>query len=234
MSTRTREAVSFKIKAAALLILIAGLATATTGCKVYTVVKNGQQAGGSGSPSSTNDSSFDPDGYVNNLWNSEIIPYMKSNAKALPEVLKAVKEDPEKAGGKYGFRNASSGSAWSFIVKGSGKVLKVNAESRAGFMELDLAPYDGQVDIKLSIGPVFKGAAIRDSLAFINFDEFKNQIQYAQLANALNKKALDTAVATAKTDTMANQEISFIGAFTADGTDISVVPVQLGQGKEGN
>lgn len=218
----------------AIPLMIIGITILFTGCTAFTVVKNGQQAEGSADGGGTDSSTFDPDGYVNTLWDSEVIPYMEENAKELTEVVNALKSGVDQAGSKFGTRKATEGSPWNFIVKGKGKILTVNNETRAGFIELDLAPYDGKMDIKLAIGPVLKGSAIRDTLAFINFDEFKNQIQYAQIGSAFNKKAYDTVISAANVDSLANQEIGFTGAFTADGAAVTVIPVVLGHAKEGN
>lgn len=218
----------------AVALMIIGITMLSTGCTAFTVVKTGEQAEGSANGSGVDNSTFDPEGYVNTLWEPEVIPYMQENAKDVTEVLNALKSGADQAGNKFGTRKATEGSPWNFIVKGKGKVLTLNTETRAGFIELDLAPYDGSMDIKLAIGPVLKGSAIRDSLAFINFDEFKNQIQFAQIASAFNKKAYDSVISAANVDSLANQEIGFTGAFTADGAVVTVIPVVLGQSKEGN
>jgi predicted lipoprotein len=95
-------------------------------------------------------------------------------------------------------------------------------------MDVDLAPNDGTLDLKLQVGPVIKGTAIRDSLSFISFDEFENQIEFAKLANTMNKKACESALGTTEVKGMVGKEIEFIGYFTADGTeDVLVTPVTI-------
>ena len=69
-------------------------------------------------------------------------------------------------------------------------------------------------DAIIQIGPVIKGTAIRDTLDFMTFGMFVNQIEFAQLSNALNKKAYDTVLSKFDRDTIIGKTIVFEGAFT--------------------
>lgn len=214
------------------LFIFVCLTVNATGCKAWTVVKMDSQAGSKANAGiDFNDPSFDPNGYVDSIWSSKVIPYMKAKAANVTTVLGAIKGNIDQAGGKYGYKGSGTDNSWKFIVAGTGKVLAVNSESRAGIMDIDLPPYDNKKDIAIAIGPVFKGTSIRDSLDFIQFEEFKNQIQYAQLANAFNKKVYDTIIGPANVASLANQEISFIGSFAYDGKSIVITPVQISQAK---
>ncbi|MEQ9892138.1 DUF2291 family protein [Pectobacterium aroidearum] len=67
-----------------------------------------------------------------------------------------------------------------------GTVSGIDRESREGKLMLDV---QGDA-VTLQLGPIVKGNAIRDAAGFIRFEDFKNQVQFAQLARALNNKAL--------------------------------------------
>ncbi len=191
-----------------------------------TIVKIGEQETGNKGVGSSSRDAFDPEAYVKVEW-AKVIPYMEERAADIKEVIAAISGDANQAGENYGIRSGASGSPWNFIVKAKGKVLAVHTESRAGTLEIDLPPYDDQMDMLVQIGPVFKGSSIRDSLDFISFDDFRNQIQYAQLANAFNKKMHEEVIGTIDLATLVDREIELVGAFTAGSSPVLVTPVRI-------
>ena len=160
------------------------------------------------------DDKFKADDYVSSIWDSKVIPYYKNNAIDFNQLLPIYNKDQEEAGKKYGYREKAEGSPWNFKVKGTGKIIKAKTESRAATMDLDIEPFDGKKDAIVQIGPVIKGTAIRDTLDFITFGMFVNQIEFAQLSNALNKKAYDTVLSKIDRSTIIGKTIYFEGAFT--------------------
>ncbi|HUC92857.1 MAG TPA: DUF2291 domain-containing protein [Paenibacillus sp.] len=214
-----RETMVQTIKRFPLCLLILCFTLVFTAC---TVVKIGEEPGNGAS----GEGAFDPASFVDEEW-IKVTPYMKERAVDLAEVLPIIKADPDKAGDTYGIRSGASGSPWNYIVQAEGKVLEVNTESRAGTFEVDLAPYDGQTDFVVQIGPVFKGTSIRDSLDFIKFDDFRNQIQYAQLANAFNKKVNDEVTGSLNPESLRGKVLMVVGAATAEGSSIVMTPVGI-------
>lgn len=221
---------------AILILVVTCFSFLLTGCKVYTVVKHDKSNGANaGTKFYFEDESFDADKFVTSVWDSKVIPQMDKKAADLIEVLKEMKMNVDGAGKKYGIRSSEVGSAWNFIVKAKGKVIKVNKESRNGTLDIDLAPFDNNKDVTLQIGPVFKGTSIRDSLDFIKFDDFKNQMVYAGVSSALNKYVREKVVNTLNTDNINGKEIEFVGAFTHESSDnIVVTPVKVLQTGGGN
>jgi predicted lipoprotein len=53
--------------------------------------------------------------------------------------------------------------------------------------------YHGKSLVALQVGPVMRGTALRDAVGFIQFDQFANQLQFADVANQLNERALAAA-----------------------------------------
>jgi len=74
----------------------------------------------------------------------------------------------------------------SVYSKFSGKVTAVDVDGLERKLTLNL---NGET-VLLQLGPIIKGNAVRDAAGFIRFEDFKNQVQFAQVARALNKKAL--------------------------------------------
>jgi predicted lipoprotein len=175
------------------------------------------------------DDKFKADEYVKGIWDSKVIPYVKSNAIDLSQLLAIYTTDQEEAGKNHGYREKAEGSPWNFKVKGTGKIIKAKTTSKAATMDIDLAPGDGKKDAIIQIGPVIKGTAIRDTLDFITFGMFTNQIEFAQLSNALNKKAYDTVLSQFDRNTIIGKTIYFEGAFTQVpySNKILITPVKL-------
>lgn len=226
------------MKIGKILILIIVLTCVTflmTGCKLYTVVKHDKGSAQSGEKFYFDDGSFDADAYAVSIWESKVIPQMNKEAAEIKEVLSGIKADADATGKKYGYRSSDVGTSWNFIVKGKGKVIKVNTESRNGTLDIDLEPYDNSKDFNLQVGPVFRGTSIRDSLDFIKFDDFKNQLVFAGISSAFNKYVKEKVVNTLELDKLAGQEIEFVGTFTYESPDnVVVTPVivqKVGGGK---
>lgn len=168
---------------------------------------------------------FDAERYVAGIWDDPLLVTVRGEATELAELLHALREDEEAASERYGHQ---VGSAYSFIVSGQGQVLSVATESRAGLMNVDLAPPDGEADVALAIGPVVSGNALRDALPFISFNDFTNQIEFANVSKALNTRALESALGTLELQTMVGKQVRFYGTFTLSNPDeIIVVPVAV-------
>lgn len=138
---------------------------------------------------------FDAEGYVDSIWDSRALPYMKEKAVDLLELREAIAKDAAAAGEKYGYRAVAEHNPYNYTVKARVKILSANVKSRNGRAEIDVQPYDGTPDAVMLLGPIFKGTAIRDMLDFISFDDFKNQVEFAKLATQLNLHVRDHVLA---------------------------------------
>ena len=172
---------------------------------------------------------FKPDEYAARIWKSRVVPLFEEKSIPLATILPAWQKDPEAAGEKFGYREKAEGSPWNFRVRGQGVILAANTQSRASTVDVDLFPGDGTPDLVLQIGPVLKDSAIRDSLDFISFTDFTNQLEFARLSNAFNKMVRQDVTANLDRDNLVGKKISFVGAFTRlqDSDTIRVTPVVL-------
>lgn len=169
---------------------------------------------------------FNADTYVASIWDSEFIPTLEENAVNMVDLLAEIDRDEDSAIEQYG--NRTSTGPYSFMVEADVQVLAINRESRVGLAELDLPPYDSEADVYLAIGPVLRGNALRDAVGFIAFNDFTNQVEFAQVSDALKSRA-DTAVLSQITiDDLVGQTVHILGAFTFDDRDeIVIMPVRL-------
>lgn len=173
----------------ALVITLGTILLPLAGCKI---VPNDQRASATDS-SAPAQTGFDAAGYVDGVWDKELVPHFDSKATDMAKLIEAVKQDLDAAGKQYGHRADAEGSPWSFAVRAKGKVVSVNTESRAGTLVVAIDGTDATgttQEVTLQIGPVVKGSAIRDTLPFFSFEKVTNQIEYAQVGRAFNERAL--------------------------------------------
>lgn len=160
------------------------------------------------------------------IYEAQLVPYVTGKAIDLPTLTTALASGLDSAGKAHGVRPQAEGSPWNFLLKGQGTVVEANRESRAATMDLDVNG-DGQADVTIQLGPVIKGTALRDGADFIVFTDYRDQIEFAKLARALNdiahqRAALPEGDLTGKT-------VTFEGAATLrTATDpLLIVPTVL-------
>ncbi len=172
---------------------------------------------------------FNPDTYVDKIWSEKIVPYFDTNCLEIDTVLEVWKKSQDEAGKKFGYREKAEGSPYNFRVKGSGKIVAANTKSRASTIDVDLNPQDGTADVTIQIGPVIKDSAIRDSLEFISFTDFTNQLEFARLSNAINKKIDKEVLSGLDRENLVGKDVQFNGSFTnLQGSDlVRITPVIL-------
>jgi ABC-type glutathione transport system ATPase component len=73
--------------------------------------------------------------------------------------------------------------------------------------------------VSLQVGPAINGTAIRDAAGFINFNQFVNQVDFADAATALNSEVKAKVLKGIDPKSLKGKKVSFTGAFTALGTD---------------
>ena len=175
-------------------------------CTPWTVRPIGQSGAESGQSRP-----FDADRYVDSIWNAKVLPAISGGAVELADLLRPA-------------------SHWTsaVLVKGEGRVLRVDISSRTGLLTIDAEPYDGRPDAAVQIGPVIRGTTLRDALPFIQFSQFVNQLQFAQVGNALNGR-VSAALASFSNRDLAGSIVVFSGAAgqPSEGGLLEIVPVTL-------
>ncbi|MBT0769331.1 DUF2291 domain-containing protein [Kineosporia sp. J2-2] len=170
---------------------------------------------------------FDPAVYVDQVWDSKVLPAVQDQAVDANTLLAAIDADPDAAGEQYGHR-AGVGGAFSYLIKGSGTVTAVDADSPSRPLTVRL---EGTTDdVSIGTGQVIAGTALRDAVGFIGFSDFANQLDYADVATRLNDRVRTDVLARLPDDPadLEGAEVSFSGAFSSlvPGT-VMIVPVSL-------
>jgi predicted lipoprotein len=166
--------------------------------------------------------------FAEKVWESKVLPVVQEKAQDIAKILPEIRADPAAAGQKYGRRESTN--PYSYIVKGTGKVTEVHTESQAGTIILEVPGLDEK--IALQIGPVVRGTALRDATGAAPFDQFTNQLDYADVSKEMNTRAVKTAFAGVDASTLSGKTITFFGAFTFDPRSkgpVLVTPVRIEQ-----
>lgn len=210
------------------LFAILAISLPATGCRFVTDEELARMAAQSGN-------NFNAETYVGKLWDSKVIPTLESEAVDAHTLIAAIAEDPDAAGKTYGHR-AGEGNPWSYEIKGTGKVVSVDTSSRRGLMKVELAGSGDAQTVTLQIGPVVFGTALRDSLPFINFGDFVNQLQFAQISRALNDRAIKDVTASFNKRNVIGKTVTFVGATTVNSASapLTVTPVVITPGQRGS
>jgi predicted lipoprotein len=151
---------------------------------------------------------FDANEYVRTIWDARVLPTVQSRAVPFD-----------------GFRDRRAGNATP--VSFDGVVVEVNTSSRVGTAAIDIAPGDGRPDALLMVGPVVRGTALRDALDFIRFTDFTNQIQFADVANALNDRILATILAHVDIATLKGRHVHVVGVAWRESSTPDALPLVL-------
>ncbi len=166
---------------------------------------------------------FNPDKMVEEIWVAKVVPYLQRKAGPFAEVHALAKTDPASAGAKYGNPNKQANSPWTFAVRVEGKIIAANTASRAATMDIDVDG-DGKADARVQIGPAMRGTALRDSLDFIQFNDFTNQIDFAQFGKAFNAYADKAVLSKLPREALEGQTAKVLGAYTLEsGQDLPLV-----------
>ncbi len=169
---------------------------------------------------------LNPDAYVASIWASKVLPTVKKSAVDATTLLAELRKDKAAASKRYGHYSVLN-SPPAFLVKGSGRVVSVDTVSLISTIGVALGS-SAKPDVRLQIGPIISGTDVRDALPFINFNQFVNQVQFGEVAIALNSKVRETALARLNPAKLKGKHVTFIGAFTDTSTaNVLITPITL-------
>jgi len=186
------------------------------GCKVATIRPIESEEENTGARE------FDAATYVEALW-AEDIPAALEEAVPLGDLLPALRTDPETARARWG---QGEGETAPVLVEGEGRVVEVDTSSRTGFADVDVDVPGGTGRVRLQIGPVLRGTSIRDALPTVSFDQFVNQIQYAEVAGALNTR-VEESLTSLDRQALEGKRVRFVGATALGELPLTITPLRL-------
>lgn len=212
-------------------IVIASACLLAAGCRIeHRAAADAAPTGGQAPPpgGQFSNQAFDPKAQVADIWASKVLPALQSRAGEFNALRTAMKADLDAAGAEHGHRERGEGAPWNFVTRLKGRIVGGDTTLSAAKIEVD-TDGDGQADAQVQIGPIIRGTALRDSLPFISFTAYTNQVEFAQLANAFNDHAAALALKDLPRDKLVGRNVELLGVFTTDdATQVPVIlPVQL-------
>jgi predicted lipoprotein len=207
------------LRGAVVLLIFSGL----TSCKLWTIRPIESKA------TTATTQTFSADSYVDSIWESKLVPTVTEKAIDLATLLTALERNMDEANKQYGVRNAEGPAH--FMVRGEGVVTRVNSDSPHRTLTIRLPKYAGKTEVTMQIGPVFRGTALRDAVGFIKFNEFTNQLQFAEVSTKLHERVKAQVVRDDDVAKAQGKPISFAAAFTLNEREkIMLTPVKLAWG----
>ena len=168
---------------------------------------------------------FDPVSYVENIWESKILTTIHNDSEEITFILDQLFKNQELAEEKYGHRSGTG--SFSFMVRGKAEVVSLNKKSRVGTLSIKLEKeYDAEIYI--TIGPVIKKDSIRDAVKFIKFNDFVNQLDFADVSRVIKVRVLNEIIGPLNLKEITGKKINFEGAITFDRNDkIYITPTNI-------
>jgi predicted lipoprotein len=188
--------------------LLAAIASTTT-----TVSASDPAAGAPGG------STFDAVEYAEERYAAEVVPNIQENAVPITELLPQIIEDPEAAGEQYGHRSGAT-SPYAYATSGEGVAGPVDGT----LLPLTIEGLPDDVEVMVQIGPAINGTALRDATGLVDFNDFLNQIEYANAATELNNKVKSDVLADFDAAAAEGETVRFVGAF-AYGPNTAVLQI---------
>jgi predicted lipoprotein len=206
------------------IMLAAAMCALISSCKIVKIDPEAEQA--SEKTISSGEKAVDVASYMAEHWDADILPEINERRVSLGEIMQAAGGGWDQAGEALGVIKGDIGSKYNFIVQDTAVVKEINTESKAGYIVVEIEGVPAPA-IHIATGPVLKGTAIRDSLNCVDFNQFVNQMDYAKLANELNKIGNDNITQSTSIEELAGKTIEFTGSFTQpeDGAEILIMPV---------
>lgn len=146
------------------------------------------------------------------LFDQKIAPQVVASAKPLVTLLTQIGQakDFDTACQQYGYRSQEENPCV-FTVSVTGTITEVNTTSRNG--QIVIKSDDASVgDVKVQIGPTFRGTDLRDSYRGLSYADFNDQNLFGDFGKAINQRAIGSF---AQRTFAVGGKVTVYGAFSA-------------------
>ena len=153
-------------------------------------------------------------GYVEEIWDSDIVTACSEKAVDCAEVMTNLTSDRVAYGEANGILKSVGLKDYYFVVKGTCKIIgSYNDSKKKNNLDCDIAPYDGEADFQIQAGPNVTGSAIRDTLSPVSADHFLNQIEFAEYSKELNNMEYAVVLSEIDFSSAEGKEFNFEGVL---------------------
>lgn len=163
---------------------------------------------------------------ISDTFESRLLPFVREKALDLAAFRSLLSQGLDKTGEAHGNRGSGQGAAWNFALTGTGRIVSAKLDTRARVADLDIDG-DGAADVTIQLGPVIRGNALRDIAPFYNFDDFRDQIEFAKLGRALNDQISGSI--TLPDEELIGRTMTFTGVVPLKSSDetLLITPISV-------
>ena len=177
---------------------------------------------------------FNPDQMVEEMWAPKVLPYLEGKAGAFQEVSRSLAK-ADREGRRREIRQSPEAGQFALDLcrdRLEGKIVASNTQSRAATIDVDVDG-DGKADLRVQIGPAMRGTALRDALDFVDFNAFKNQIDFAQFGKSFNTYVNTTVLSKLPREELDGSTVKLLGAYVpGSGADLPLMtPAEAESGR---
>ncbi len=207
--THRSRVLSRLVAAALLLALVVAMAISTTYVSASAPVPGEQKK-------------FDAAAYGKENYLAKVKPAVEKDPVDLATLVPLLRKDPEAAGAQYGKRQGTSPFTYHVTLTGTaGKPI-------GALLPVTIPGVAGGTRVTVQIGPAINGTALRDVTGLVSFNDFVNQVEYANVATALNTEMKADLLQGLDPTSLVGQQVTVVGATAPLNPDvITITPVSI-------
>ena len=164
---------------------------------------------------------------VSEIFDSKLIPQIQEHALPVEELLAKLssENDFSKACAAYGYRHAEELQC-NFPVKVEGVITAIKTNTRRGTVSVKT---DEGTEVRVQIGPVIMGTALRDIQKEVSYEDFNDQTVYGEYGERVNAYAVGKA---GQIEYKEGERLEVYGAFSSwdfpsGPSSVQVAPVSI-------
>ncbi|WP_104401460.1 DUF2291 domain-containing protein [Vibrio penaeicida] len=177
---------------------------------------------GIGSKEDTRQQAFSVEGYAVKAFPS-IQSSVFSRAIDAADLAAAITLNKKEAAKKYGVKSKG----------GIGSVIPVTFQGladkgKSGIWTVNVEGMPANIRLRVQTGPAINGTDLRDATGSIEFNQFKNQIEYQNVGAALNNEMKKQVLASIDAKSLEGKKVAVVGVFKLiNAKNWLVTPVQF-------
>ncbi len=209
-TTRARRGIPPRVVAGALLIaLLVAMGVSTTYVSASAPVPGAQKK-------------FDAAAFGKDNYASKIKPAIEKDPVDLATLAPLLDKDAEAAGKQYGKRQGTSPYTYAVTLTG------VAGKPNGGLMPITVPGIPKSTRVSVQIGPALNGTVLRDATGLVSFNDFVNQVEYANAATALNNEVKAEVLQGLDAASLVGKTVTVVGATAPLNPEvITVTPVSI-------